>query len=420
MLDIKFIRENPQIVKEGCQKKQVKVDIDRLLEVDKKRRETLQALEEMSAQKNKASKQIVQLKDENEKRKIILKMRELDTNSDRLNRTLKKLDEEFNNLMLEVPMPPAADVPEGKTEEDNVPVKFWGKPTKFDFPAKDYITLMESLDLVDLKRGAKIGGFRQYVIKNEAVLIEQALLRWSLDCLIKKGFIPFRPTIMVKDFAMTGAGMFPRARKEAYTTDDDLFLSGTTEIPLMAYHADEILEEGELPKKYVGISEAFRREVGSYGKDVKGILRVHEFWQTEQIIICKNDEKESIKWHEELLKNSEELIQMLGLPYRVVNCCGGDLTNGQVKRYDIEAWVPSQNKYRETHSDSYLFDFQTRRLNIRYRTKDGKLKFAHSLNNTGIAVPRILIPLIENYQQKDGSINVPEALQKYLKFEVIK
>jgi len=420
MLDIKFIRQNPEIVKEGCRKKQIKVDIDRLLEVDKKRLEILKTLESIRAQKNQASKKIAETKNEKEKQKIISEMKKLDKDNDRLDKNLKVLDKEFNDLMLQVPIPPAADVPEGKTEEDNVPIRFWEKPTKFDFPAKDYITLMESLDLVDLKRGAKIGGFRQYLIKNEAVLIEQTLLRWSLDCLIKKGFTPFRPTIMVKDFAMVGAGMFPRARKEAYATDDDLYLAGTTEIPLMAYHADEILEERELPKKYIGISEAFRREVGSYGKDIKGILRVHEFWQTEQIVICKNDEKESIKWHEELLKNSEEFMQTLGLPYRVVNCCGGDLANGQVKRYDIEAWVPSQNKYRETHSDSYLFDFQTRRLNIRYRTKDGKLQFAHSLNNTGIAVPRILIPLIENYQQKDGSIKIPEVLQKYLPFKEIK
>jgi len=420
MLDIKFIRENPDIIKEACRKKQIRFDVDYLLEVDKKRREALQALEDMLAQKNKASKKITELKNEKERQKIILQMKELDKNSDRLNKTLKELDEEFNELMLQVPMPPASDVPEGKTDADNLPVKHWGKPTKFDFPAKDYITLMNSLDLLDLERGAKIGGFRQYVIKNEAVLIEQALLRWSLDYLGKKGFVPFRPTVMVKELAMLGTGMFPQGREEAYKTDDDLFLAGTTEVPLMAYHSNEILDEKELPKKYIGISAGFRKEVGSYGKDVKGIFRVHEFWQTEQIILCKNDEKESIKWHEELLKNSEEIMQALGLPYRVVNCCGGDLAAGQVKRYDIEAWVPSQQKYRETHSDSYLFDFQTRRLNIRYREKNGKIKFAHSLNNTGIAVPRILIHLIENYQQKDGSIKIPKVLHPYLPFKEIK
>jgi len=402
MLDIKFIRENPQIIKEGCQKKGVKVDIDRLLVLDEKRRGYIKSIETLQAEQNKLGKENIQ-----EARKIKEKIIGLAP-------SLEKIEKEFNDLMLRVPIPPASDVPEGKTEEDNVPIRHWGKIPKFDFSPKDYITLMEALDLLDLNRGAKIGGFRQYIIKNEAVLIEQALLRWSLDFLFGKGFKLFRPTIMVKEFALTGSGMFPRGKEDIYKVDDDLYLAGTTEVPLMAYHADEILEEKKLPKKYVGISGAFRREVGSYGKDVKGIMRIHEFWQTEQIIICKNDEKESIKWHEELLKNPEELMQSLAIPYRVVNCCAGDLSDGQVKRYDIEAWVPSQGKYRETHSDSYLLDFQTRRLNIRYRAKDGKIKFAHSLNNTGIAVPRILIPLIENYQQKDGSIKIPKVLQKYI------
>ncbi len=306
MLDIKFIRQNPDKVKEGCKKKQVKVDIDKLLEVDKKRIELLQALEDMRAKKNKASKDIAATKDKQEKEKIILQMRELDRNNDKLDENLKVFQEEFNELMLLVPIPPADDVPEGKSDEDNVEVRAWGKQPKFKFTPKDYITLMEELDLLDLKRGAKIGGFRQYVIKNEAVLLEQALLRWSLDYLAKKGFTLFRPTTMVKEFAMIGTGMFPRGRKDTYKVDDDLYLVGTTEVPLMAYHADETLNEKDLPKKYVGISSAFRKEVGSHGKDVKGIFRIHEFLQTEQVIICKNDEQESIKWHEELIKNSEE------------------------------------------------------------------------------------------------------------------
>lgn len=419
MLDIKFIRENSGQVKEGCKRKQVNVDIDKLLEVDKKRLETLRALEDMRAKKNKASKDIVATKDKKEKERIILSMRELDKSNDTLDEKLKELEKEFNDLMLRVPIPPAFDVPEGKTDKDNVEIKRWGKVPEFNFPVQNHIALMEKLDLVDLKRGAKIGGFRQYVLKNKAVLLEQALLRWSLDCLIKKGFTLFRPTTMVKEFAMIGTGMFPSGREDTYKVDDDLYLIGTTEVPLMAYHADETLDEKDLPKKYVGISAAFRKEVGSHGKDVKGIFRIHEFLQTEQVIICKNDEQESIKWHEELLKDSEELMQQLKLPYRVVNCCGGDLASGQVKRYDIEAWVPSQAQYRETHSDSYLFDFQTRRLNIRYRDKDNKIKFAHSLNNTGIAVPRTLIPIIENYQQKDGSILIPKVLQKYTGFKKI-
>jgi len=409
MLDIKFIRQNIDKVKEGCNKKHVDVDINKLLDVDRKRIELLQALEDMRAKKNKASKEIIRTKSKTEREIIILRMRELDRSNDKLDERLRDVEKQFNKLMLRVPMPPASDVPEGETDKDNVEVKRWGKLPKFSFPVQDHITLMEKLDILDLKRGAKIGGFRQYLIKNKAVLLEQALLRWSLDFLSKKGFTLFRPTTMVKEFAMIGTGMFPTGREDAYKVDDDLYLVGTTEVPLMAYHADETLDEKDLPKKYVGISAAFRKEVGSYGKDVKGIFRIHEFLQTEQVIICKNDEQESIKWHEELIKNSEELMQKLKLPYRVVNCCGGDLSSGQVKRYDIEAWVPSQKKYRETHSDSYLFDFQTRRLNIRYRTKDNKIKFAHSLNDTAIATPRILIPIIENYQQKDGSVSVPSV-----------
>lgn len=419
MLDIKFIREYPEIVKQGCKKRQAKVDIDFILDLDEKRQKILIVLEGLRAQKNKASREIRTAKNEKEKQKIISGMQKLDKKSDRIQKEFKKINQEFKESLLWVPIPPAPDVPDGKTEEDNLPIRHWGKPIKFDFEPRDYISLMESLDLLDLRRGAKIGGFRQYIIKNEAVLLEQALLRWSLDFLRKKGFTLFRPTIMVKKFALIGTGMFPKGEKDAYAINNDLFLAGTTEAGLMAYYADEILNENQLPIKMLGISEAFRKEAGSYGKDMKGILRVHEFWQTEQVIICKNDKRESIKWHENLLNNSEEMMQLLELPYRVVNCCAGDLADGQVKRYDIEVWIPSQGKYRETHSDSYLFDFQARRLNIRYRTKDNKLKFAHSLNNTGIAVPRILIPIIENYQQKDGSIKIPKVLQRYLDFKVI-
>ncbi|MBZ9572743.1 serine--tRNA ligase [Patescibacteria group bacterium] len=407
MLDINFIRQNPEKVKQGCQKKNVDVDIDELLGLDKARRVLIQETERLRAEQKKLGKE------------DLIKASSI---KDQLKTRLKRLSEiekKFNDLMLQVPIPPAADVPEGRTEDDNVPIKSWGKPPKFEFQPKDYISLMESLNLLDLERGAKIGGFRQYVLCNEAVLLEQALLRWSLDFLMKKEFSLFRPSILVKESALIGTGMFPQGKGDTYKIDDDLFLSGTTEVPLMAYHTNEILEEKELPKKYVGISVAFRREVGSYGKDVKGIFRIHEFWQTEQVVICKNDENESIKWHEELLKNSEEMMQALELPYRVVNVCGGELSSGQVKRYDIEAWVPSQERYRETHSDSYLFDFQCRRLNIKYKTKDGKTEFCYSLNNTGIAVPRILIPIIENYQRKDGKVDVPKVLQKYLGFKTI-
>jgi len=416
MLDINFIRQNPEKVKEGTQKKGYDPKIvDRVLKVDETRRQLIGEIEKYRQERNR----LAHGEQANFAKATLAKGKKIKEMLRRLEPDLKAVEEELKNLMLQIPIPPAENVPPGKTEDDNKEVRKWGRLPKFNFKPKDYISLMEDLDLIDLERGAKIGGFRQYMIKNEAVILEQSLLRWSLDVLAKKGFALFRPICMVKESAMMGTGMFPFGKDDSYSVDKDLFLSGTTEVPLMAYHAGEVLEEEELPKKYAGISVAFRKEVGSYGKDVKGIFRVHEFWQTEQVIICKNDEKESLHWWEKLIKNSEEMIQALEIPYRVVLVCTGDLAAGQVGRYDIEAWVPSQKKYRETHSDAYLFDFQTRRLNIRYRAKDGMTKFAHSLNNTGIAVPRILISLIENYQQKDGSVLVPKVLQKYTEFKKI-
>ena len=405
MLDINFIRENPEKIKKAAKDKKLDPKVvDRLLKVDETRKQLIAEVEKLRQKRNKLKR------GETQKGKKIKELLQ------RLEPDLRAVEEEFQDLMLRVPIPAAKSVPVGNTEDDNQEVKRWGKLPQFSFKAKDYLSLMKDLDLVDLERGARIGGFRQYIIKNEAVILEQALLRWSLDELAKKGFTLFRPTSMVKESAMIGTGFFPFAKEDTYQADKDLFLSGTTEVPLMNYHAGETLAENDLPIRYAGISVAFRKEVGSYGRDVKGILRVHEFWQTEQVMITKNDEKESVSWWEELQKNSEELMQALGLPYRVVLVCTGDLAAGQVARYDIEAWVPSQKKYRETHSNSYLFDFQTRRLNLRYRDKKGELRFAHSLNSTALAVPRILIPLLENYQQKDGSVLVPKVLQPYTGF----
>jgi seryl-tRNA synthetase len=418
MIDITLLRKNPEYFRIGALKKGVNIDVDEILKLDKELRDLQYEVDQLRARRKKASQEIASLKregEENDKSQALKIKQQLSI----LEPRVAELQERLKQLLLSIPLPPAEDVPQGRDERDNVPVKTWGDIPHFDFPPKDYLTLMEELDLLDLKRGAKIGGFRQYVLKNEAVLLEQAILRWSIDFLLKKDFVLLRPTVLVNEMAMIGSGMFPKGKEETYQVDDNLFLTGTTEVPLMAYHAGEVLKEKDLPKKYVGYSSAFRREAGSYGKDTKGIFRVHEFIQTEQVILCKNDLQESVRWHEWLLANSEEMLQALKLPYRVVNVCSGELTDGQAKRYDIEVWVPSQQKYRETHSDSYLLDFQARRLNIRYRTAEGKLKFVHSLNNTGIATPRILIPLIEIYQQADGSIAIPEVLRPYLGFERI-
>jgi len=420
MLDIKFIRQNPDKVKEGCQKKQVKVDINLLLEVDKKRRELLQALEDMRAQKNKASKKISETKGGKEKQKIILQMRELDKNSDRLTENSKKLDEEFKKLMLQIPNLPFDDVPVGRDERDNVVLREVGEKLKFDLPAgrqgfqpKDYLEIAENLDLIDVKRAAKTSGTRFGFLKREAALMEFAIINFVFENLLGEDFIPIVPPVMIKPEMMRGMGYVERGGEEIYFVEkDNLYLIGTAEQIIGPMHADETLEEKELPKRYAGFSACFRREAGSYGKDTKGILRVHQFDKVEMFIFCQPEE--SKKEHQLLLSIEEKLMQALKLPYRVIQICTGDLGDPAAAKYDIEAWMPSENRYRETHSTSNCTDFQARRLNIRYRDKSGKLNFVHTINGTAFAIGRILIAIIENYQQRDGSILIPPVLQPYL------
>ena len=418
MLDIKFIRENPDKVKEACKNKQVKVDIDRLLEVDKKRRETLQALEDMLAQKNRASKIISQTKDEKEKQKLILEMRELDTNSDRLTKALKELEEEFNNLMLQIPNLPFDDVPVGKDERENVVLRKWGEPIKFDFPPKDYLEIAENLDLIDVKRAVKVSGTRFGYLKNEAALIKFTLRDLASETLIKEGFIPVDPPVMIKPEMMQGMGYVERGGGEIYyLRDDPLCLVGTSEQSLGTMHANEIFKEKDLPKRFFAFTPCFRREAGSYGRDTKGIFRVHQFDKIEMFSFCQPEK--SKEEHQFFLKMEEKLMQLLKIPYRVIQMCTGDLGDPAASKYDIEAWIPSEGKYRETHSTSNCTDFQARRLNIRYRDKDGKLNFLHTINGTAFAIGRTIIAIIENYQQKDGSIKIPDVLQKYLGFKEI-
>jgi len=420
MLDIKFIRENPGKVKKGCQVKQVKVDIDRFLEVDKKRRETLRALEDMRAQKNKGSEEIAKAKEEREKKKIILKMQELDKNSDRLKRSLALLEREFDKLMLCLPNLPREGVPVGKDERDNVVLRKVGERPKFDFKPRGYFEFAENLDLIDIKRAAKISGTRFGFLKREAVLLEFALINFAFDELVKKGFIPVIPPMMMKAEMMKGMGYIEQTdREEAYyLPKDDLFLAGTAEQPIGAMHAGEIFEEKELPKRYIGFSTCFRREAGAWGKDTKGIFRVHQFDKIEMFSFCQPEK--SGREHQFFLGIEENLMQALKIPYQVVQICTGDLGFPAANKYDIEAWLPSENRYRETHSTSNCTDFQARRLNIRYRTKESKLDFVHTVNGTAFAIGRTLIAIIENFRQKDGSVKVPKILQKYLNFEVIK
>jgi seryl-tRNA synthetase len=419
MLDIKFIRENEELIKEAARKKRIDFDVEILLKIDDERRKLLAEVEKLRAQQNQASDEISKMEDNEEKEKSISEMRKLKGDLIEKGDALKKVEEKWGELMLGVPNMPDPSVLEGESDLDNKEIRKWGEIPEFDFEPKSHIELMEKLGLVDLERGAKTAGFRGYFLQSDAALLSVALWQLAYELWIKKGFVPLIAPSLCREENFIGSGWFPQAKEEVYKTQDDLYLVGTAEVPVMGFHRDEILEEKDLPKKYIAFSPCYRREAGSYGKDEKGLFRLHEFMKVEQVILSKADHEESVKWHEEITKNSEEIMQALGIPYRVVANCGADLGLGQVKKYDIEAWVPSEKRYRETHSSSYFHDFQTRRLNIRYRSSDGKIRFCHSLNNTAIATPRILISLLENNQQKDGSIKIPEILQKYLGKDVI-
>ncbi|MDD5032541.1 MAG: serine--tRNA ligase [Candidatus Pacebacteria bacterium] len=414
MLDIKFIRENRELVKEAARKKRINFNVDRLLELDEARRKLLQETETMKAEQNIRSERVSKITDESEKQKLISELKILKDKFAAGEKNLNDLTEKWQNLMFEAPNIPDLSVPEGESDLDNKEIRRWGKIPFFDFTPKNHLEILKTFDLADFERGSKVSGFRGYFLKNEGALLDFAIWQFVFDEMVQNGFVPFLAPSLVKEESFLGTGWLPQGKDEVYQTQDNLYLAGTAEVPMMGYHAGEILIEEELPKKYVALSPCFRREAGSYGKDVKGLYRVHEFMKVEQIVLCKADHQESVKWHEEITQNSERIMQKLGIPYRVVVNCGADLGLGQVKKYDIEGWVASEKKYRETHSASYFHDFQTRRLNMRYRSKDGKIYFVHSLNNTVIATPRILISILENNQQKDGSIIIPEPLRKYM------
>jgi seryl-tRNA synthetase len=414
MLEIAFIREFPDLVKAGAKKKRIQVDVDRLLDVDRQRRALITEIEQLRAERNRKSKLVSSLPP-HEREALLAETRVITEQLRHSETALVPLEAEFESLMLQVPNVPAADVPEGLTEADNVEVRRWGEPPSFSFAPRDHVELGEALDLIDIKRAVRIAGTRTYYLKNEAVLLELAVLRFTLDHMIRRGFTPMLVPHLVKDEAMIGTAYFPGGEEQAYRVEKDAVnLIGTAEVPLTAYHYDEIMSEAELPKRYVGMSACYRREAGTYGRDTRGIYRIHQFHKVEQVIICAADEQVSIAEHEAIVRHAEEVLQALRLPYRVVNVCGGDLGAPQVKKYDIETWMPSRNAYGETHSASRFYDFQARRLKLRYRNRQGRVQYAHTLNNTVIASPRILIPILEIYQQEDGSVSVPEVLRPYM------
>lgn len=415
MLDIKYIRENKDLVKKAALDKLIKIDVDRLLLLDTDIRDITQQLDLLKAQRNEFSSMIPGLSGD-ERNTLVEKVKGLKDKISSLENELTPLRSEFTDLMYRVPSVPMDEVPIGKTDEENVEIRRVGKVPEFKFKLKDHIELAEALDLVDMPRAAKIAGSRTYYLKNEAVLLEMALTRYVIDKLVKKGFTPFTVPVMVKEEAMYGTSYFPGGKEQAYNiTEDSLYLVGTSEVSLISYHSGETFGNlTDLPKMYCGLSTCFRREAGTYGKDTRGLYRVHQFTKIEQVIICEADKQKEYELHDFLLNNAEEIMQELNIPYRVVKVCTGDMGIGQVRKHDIEAWMPSRGKYSETHSCSSFDDFQSRRSNIKYKDKDGKTQYAYTLNNTAIASPRILIPLLELNQNEDGSVNIPKVLQPYM------
>jgi seryl-tRNA synthetase len=428
MLDIKFIRENAGEIKEAAKNKNIDLDLDLLLELEEKRRNLQTKIDELRAARNEIAKAGKGQKPTPEQ---IEEGKRIKTELGELEESFKKIDADFLTLMVKVPTIPSEDTPIGKSDEENKEIFSWGEKTKFDFEPKDHVELAENLDILDFKRGTKVAGYRGYYVKNEGVQLQMALMIYGLTKLISKGFTPIIPPTIVREFALFGSGYFAGKEynpevDEIYKIENDekeadgsvkkesKFLIGTSEPSLLAYYANEVLEEKELPIKFCGFSPCYRSEIGSYGKDTKGIYRVHEFMKVEQVCICPADDKIAEEIHEEIVNISKEIHEELGIPYRQLAICTGDMSAGKFKMYDLEAWMPGRGEYGETGSASNFKDWQSRRLNIKYNDQEGNRNFVYMLNNTAIPSPRMMIAIMENYQQVDGSIKIPEVLQPFM------
>jgi len=415
MIDIKQIRENPQKFKDACQAKKFAADIDKLIEVDAALRSQRQQLQEISTKKNQIGKLIPKLEG-NERVAKLSELAEFKPKEINISLNIKNLESQFDEIMQQVAQPADDDVPLGKDDTENVEIRKEGEVRQFDFEPKDHVQLGLALGMMDIERGVKLAGTRNYFLKGDGALLHWAVLRFAMDTMVGKGYVPLSVPLLMKDEAMRGTGYYPGSEDQTYRMEkDQLNLVGTAEVPLTAYRMGEILSADELPLKYVALSSCFRREAGAAGKDTYGLYRIHQFDKVEQVVICENSADASRKFHEEILANAEAVMEALELPYRVVNVCTGDLGRGQAKKFDIEAWMPSRGNYCETHSASKFYEFQARRMNLRYKEPATKKNvFCHTLNNTVIASPRILIPLMELYQNSDGSITIPEALRTYM------
>lgn len=434
MVDLKDLQESPEKYRRGAELKGVRVDIEAIVRLAAERAGARKDYDRFRAEQNAASREISKIKEPSQKQAAIARLSELKSSVKEAEEREKAADAALLPLLLQIPQPPDSDVPVGKDASENVVLYRWGQPRKFEFEPKSHVELAAKLDLVDFEAGVRLAGSRSYFLKGAGAELHMAVLRLAFELMVyEKGFTAMAVPVMVREAGMRGTGFFPAGREQAYrvgeideTGEDVRFLTGTGEVGLTAYEMPERendvrLSEADLPLKYTTISTCFRREAGTYGKDTAGLYRVHQFDKCEQVVICRNDVEESKRWHREMLGYSEELLKRLNLPYRVIQCCTGDIGVKNASMMDIETWMPSRQSekdpdsgYGETHSASRLYEFQARRLNLRYKGADGKIRFCHTLNNTVVASPRILIPILENYQTADGSVTIPEALRKYM------
>jgi len=417
MLDIKLIREKPEEVRKNLEKRndpEVLKLLDEVISLDKKWRIHINELNTLRKKRNEISIEISKRKKEGKDVEDLMKeARKISEKIKRLEDDVKREEERRNYTLMRLPNLLHPTVPIGKDENDNVVIRKWGEIPKFDFTPKDHQDLGLSLGILDIKRAAKVAGSRFYYLKGALVDLNLALIKYALDFIKKRGFQIFQTPYMLRRKVVESATSFEDFENSIYKVEgEDLYLVPTAEHSLLGYHMNEILEEKDLPLLYAGITPCFRKEAGAHGRDTKGIFRVHQFEKVEQFVFCKPEE--SWEWHEKLLKNAEEFFQSLGIPYRVVNICTGDIGTVAAKKYDIEAWLPGQGKYREVVSCSNCTDYQARRANIRFRDRNNQIRYVHTLNSTLVATTRAIIAIMENYQQHDGSILIPEVLRPYL------
>ena len=419
MLDLAWIRENADAVREGAARKHIPYDVDRLLSLDEERRRLIRLQEEAKAEQNALGKQVATLAPE-AKQQALTRLKQMKEAVKAHTDALTPIQKEIDQLLLEIPNPPAEEVPEGADDSANVEVRRSMDPPKFDFEPRDHVALMNDLGMVDVERAGRLAGSRSYVLVGDGVLLEQAVLRLGMDLIAARGYTLLSVPVVVKEWALRGTAYFPGAEVQTYrianptADDEDSWLVGTSEVSVTAFHAGEILDEADLPLHYAGLSPCFRREAGTYGKDTRGVYRVHQFNKVEQVVIDVADDEKSQAHHEAIIANAEAVLQALELPYRITATAAGDIGRAAACKYDIECWMPGRDAWGETHTASRFRDYQARRLDLRYRDANGKVRHCHTLNNTVIATPRVLISLLEVHQNEDGSVNIPEALRPYL------